>query len=163
MIRLSTQLAAEGKQRYSTIIRDMQKSDEDDIVLSALFALQRMGDEEALPALIEIFDDIRNPLVRNRIVFMLGNFDSPEATEKLMEIARDDTSASIRGNAVLALGRNTRMGEVINISQWDNTVSSALMSTDSWYSWIGQREYSEEIIELFGEFVMNDPDDDVRA
>ncbi len=160
MILLGTKLAAEGKQRYSTIIRDMQKSDEDEIVLSALFALQRMGDEEALPALIEIFDDIQNSLVRNRIVFMLGNFDSPEATEKLMEIARDDTSATIRGNAVLALGRNARTSEVITVPQWDNAVSSVLLSTGSWS---GQREYSEEVIELFGEIVMNDPDDDVRA
>jgi len=159
MILLSTQLAAEGKERYETIIRDMQKSDEDEIVLSALYALQRMGDDEALPALIEIFDDIQNPLVRNRIVFMLSNFDSPEATEKLMDIARNDTNASIRGNAVLALGRNAWSNDFLTVLPGNDSVQSALMSIESWP---GQREYSEEIIELFGEIVMNDPDDDVR-
>lgn len=51
-----------------------------------------------------------------------------------MEIARNDTSASIRGNAVFWGLRDK----------------------------VGRKEYSEKVIELLKEIVMNDPDNGVR-
>ena len=57
MVRLSHTLAKAGKPEYETIIKSFQSGGEDeDIRMTALYALQNIGDEEALKTIISLYD-----------------------------------------------------------------------------------------------------------
>ena len=56
MIRLAQGLAKAGKPEYQTIIESYEDAAEDDIKLTALYALQNIGDEEALKTILGLYD-----------------------------------------------------------------------------------------------------------
>ncbi len=56
MIRVAQALAKTGKPEYQTIIESYEDAAEDDIKLTALYALQNIGDETALKTILDIYD-----------------------------------------------------------------------------------------------------------
>lgn len=105
LIRIGEQLDRSGKTGYGAKVRAMKNEDDEEIALSALMALQQMGDEEALPVMIRLYDKTANEAVRERIVFLLSQSELPEAEKKLIEIARSDKDADVREKAVFWLGQ----------------------------------------------------------
>ena len=72
----------------------------------ATLAMGRIGNAEALPALLEVLKTDPDTDVRQMIVFAIGEIESPEGAPALIEIV-DDTRApaEVRARAVEALGK----------------------------------------------------------
>lgn len=106
IVRLSQSLAKSGQPEYETVIKSMQEStgDDDDIKMTALMALQNIGDVEALKTMVNLYDKSNSPKVKSRIVFMLQDSDAPEARAKLLAIVRSEPDAEVRRNALFAIG-----------------------------------------------------------
>ncbi|UCE08400.1 MAG: HEAT repeat domain-containing protein, partial [bacterium] len=104
LIRIGYKLVRSGKNEYKAIVESMRKSEDEEISLAALYALQQIGDERALKTTIDMYDRTENESIRGKIVYALANYDSPEVISKLVEISQKDPSPKIRKNAVYALG-----------------------------------------------------------
>ena len=104
MIRVAQILAKDGNPEYAVAVESMQKSDDEEVALSALYALQNIGDEKALRTIMGLYERSESERLRGKIVYILGNFDSPEVVTMLADIATSDAPTRIRKNAVNALG-----------------------------------------------------------
>jgi HEAT repeat protein len=103
MVRIGHKLAKMGKSEYKALVQAIEKDEDEDINLTALYALQNTGDEKALELTLDLYDKTSNEEMRSRILYILGSYDSPRVVPKLLEIARTDPSSSIRQKAVYAL------------------------------------------------------------
>ncbi len=56
MVRVGRELARTGKPEYETVVKSMEADGDEDVRLAALYALQNMGDAEALKTLISLYD-----------------------------------------------------------------------------------------------------------
>jgi HEAT repeat protein len=110
MVRIGSELAKQGKTEYGTIVQSMQENEDEDVKLTALYALRNSSDDQALPVIINLYDKSKSEKLRGKIVYVLGGFDSPLVIPKLADIALKDPSTTVRKNAVYALG-NTRKSE----------------------------------------------------
>ncbi|MGZ5498567.1 MAG: HEAT repeat domain-containing protein, partial [Candidatus Aminicenantales bacterium] len=104
MIRLAQGLAKTGKPEYETIIKTFQAEDEDDVKMTALYALQDMGDTDALKTIIGLYDKASSAKLKSQIVFMLEEMESPEALAKLRDIAMREPDEEVRRSALFAIG-----------------------------------------------------------
>nr|MBX2821129.1 HEAT repeat domain-containing protein [Rhodothermaceae bacterium] len=104
MIRVAQILAKDGTPEYAIAVESMQQSDDEEVALSALYALQNIGDEKALRTIVGLYERSSSERLRGKIVYILGNFDSPEVVPLLSDIAMSDAPTRIRKNAVNALG-----------------------------------------------------------
>jgi len=80
--------------------------DEDtDVRIAALNALMEMDAERALPVLEKVLArrDECSVTLRRQAVFIVADGESPEATEILLRVAREDPDAEVRGQAVFWL------------------------------------------------------------
>jgi tetratricopeptide (TPR) repeat protein len=96
MVRLAHSLYRAGKPQYQTIIESYEDAAEDDIKLTALYALQNIGDESALKTIVSIYDKASGSRLKSQIVFMLAEMESPEAVAKLRDIALRETDEEVR-------------------------------------------------------------------
>ena len=103
-IRIAQMLVREGKPEYAAVVESMKKSDDEEVALSALYALQNIGDENAFKTIVGLYERSDSERLREKIVYIIGNFDSPEVVTLLSEIASSTASSRIRRNAVNALG-----------------------------------------------------------
>ena len=103
-IRIARLLVKEGKPEYGAVVESMQKSDNEEVALTALYALQNIGDEKALETIVSLYERSESERLKERIVYILGNFDTPEVDNMLADIASSDASTKIRKNAAHALG-----------------------------------------------------------
>lgn len=71
-------------------------------------ALIIVGQQEDVPVadIIAIYDGVKDPEMRQRMVFVLSMRSEPAATDKLMALARNDPDPEIRQQAILMLGRS---------------------------------------------------------
>ena len=124
MVRIGELLVKQGKPQYKNTIEAMQKDEDEDVVLSALMALQHMGDDKGLPVILKLYEENRSFEFKEKILFLLSQFDAPEAENKLIEIAKTDADPDIREKAVFWLG---------NSSQSDKAFAAlkSIMDTDS--------------------------------
>jgi outer membrane protein assembly factor BamD (BamD/ComL family) len=104
LVRIGQQLVRAGKPEYRALIRSFQSNDDEEVALAALYALQNIDDDRALPTILELYDRTDNATLRDKIVYVLGNFDDPKVVDKLREIALSGESTSVRKSAVNALG-----------------------------------------------------------
>ena len=104
MIRLAQGLAKAGKPEYQTIIESYEDAAEDDIRMTALYALQDIGDDDALKTIIGIYDKASSSKLKSQIVFMLEGMESPEAQAKLRDIIRREPDMEVRRAALFAIG-----------------------------------------------------------
>ena len=104
MIRLGRQLARAGNPEYGEIVKTLQQSDDEEVALSALYALQNIGDEEALATILNLYENTESSKLKERIVYILGNFDSEEVVGKLADIARKRVLCSCAKKCRLCAG-----------------------------------------------------------
>lgn len=105
IIRIGRRLVESGHDEYRPIIKSLQQSDNEDIALTALYALRESGGENVLPTIINLYDSTRSERFREKYTYVLSGFDSPKVIPALAEIARNDPSVSVRRRAVHALGQ----------------------------------------------------------
>ena len=157
MIRIGSTLAKQGKPEYATIVSSMQQGDDEDIKLTALYALRNTSDEKALPVIVNLYDKSKNEKMREKIVYVLGSFDSPIVVPKLADIATKDPSMSVRKNAVYALG-NTKKSEAVEaLKKIVNSQMDADVRTTALYSLANQG--SDDMIPYLTEIAKNDPNE----
>jgi|GEM_PF-305544 len=115
MIRIGQELVRSGHPAYKARIQALQQSDNEEIVLSALMALQNVGDQESMPAILDLYDSGQPPKVREKIIFLLGQSDAPAARQKLQDIARQDPVDKMRSDAVFWLGQTARSQQDVEL------------------------------------------------
>jgi hypothetical protein len=102
MIEIAEELAERGKPEYQAIVKAMQKTGDEEVAIAALEALRDVGDESALQSLLDLYAQNAEGKLRSRIINVLGEFESPKALQKLIEIARTDASPELRRRALAA-------------------------------------------------------------
>jgi len=92
-----------------------QKDDDEEIVLTALHALMNIDEEQALPALIELYDTSDNERIRRSIIEMLARYDSEVAANKIEDIIWNEQDRDIRDAAIrsLAAGKDERRRSIL--------------------------------------------------
>lgn len=107
MVQLARRLARSGKREYLTIVESMEG--DEDVRLAALDALWQMGDENALDAILDLYDSSGSEKYRKKVIFALSQFDGSRAAEKLKDIALQDPNPDLRGEAIFWISqRNGR-------------------------------------------------------
>ena len=103
MIIVGQKLVKNGKAEYKTTIDNLQKENNDEIKITALYALQNIGDDKALNAIIKLYDSTPDKEYKGKIIYALGNFDSPSAFDKLVHIAKTEKDPDLQKKAVYAI------------------------------------------------------------
>ena len=75
MVRLGTKLSKMGKTEYTAIVKTMQDSENEEVSLTALYALQSIGSDKALDVTIDLFDKTKSERVKEKIVYVIGSSD----------------------------------------------------------------------------------------
>jgi tetratricopeptide (TPR) repeat protein len=88
MVRIAYLLAKEGKPKYEALIKSMKTDEDLDIKMTALYALEDMGDEEALEAVISLYDGSPDKKIRLEAVDALEEIDTPKARAALLRIIK---------------------------------------------------------------------------
>ena len=60
LIRLGQELVKKGKTEYKPIIETLKSEDNEELNIAALYALQDIGDENAVDAIIKLYDSSKN-------------------------------------------------------------------------------------------------------
>ena len=104
-VGIGKRLEKQGETIYTQTIEAMQNSEDEEIALAALFALQHRGDERALEAVEKIFETYKSEKMRKKALYILGTMDSEKSEKKLMEVAKNDEDAALRKEAIFWLGQ----------------------------------------------------------
>ncbi len=104
MIQLAERLADRGRKEYRTVIETYEKSENEDIQLTSLYALGKMKGDAGVDALLDLYDRNADAELRAKIVYVFGHSEDGKSLAKLTSIALQDTSEILRKKAVNALG-----------------------------------------------------------
>jgi HEAT repeat protein len=72
----------------------------------ALFWAGESGDATVEPRLLGLYDDVSDPELKNQLLFVYSELDTPNAIEMLFEIARVETDPELRKQALFWLGES---------------------------------------------------------
>jgi len=92
---------AEDEATLTWLMGIVQREEEPSDVRSSL--LSRLGNDLPIVQLNRLYDGVATRQVREQIVSVLGRRKEPEATDKLIEIARTGTDPQLRRSAISAL------------------------------------------------------------
>ena len=104
MVRIGRALAKAGRGEYAAMLESMQKGEDEEVALAALYALSDRGDARARDAIITLYDQSSSRRVRSEIAGILAEDESPQALAKLKDIVLKDPDEEIRRDAVSAMG-----------------------------------------------------------
>ncbi len=134
MLQIANNLAKTGKPEYKAFVKSYQKDSDIDLKISALHALMNMGNEKALDAILELYENTKEPVIVEKLIFSLSEFDNPKATDRLNLIATQDPNPRFREKAVFWLSERSDNKEtaqfIYNIALSDsdlNVCERALM------------------------------------
>jgi len=95
MIRLGLYLADLGNENYVLKVQQLQKAQNDEIALAALYSLRNADEKTVLPPLMELYTRTENTKIRQEIFNLLLKYKSEEAKKYLLEIARVEQNTGI--------------------------------------------------------------------
>ena len=99
-------LKAEDARRCDSVLENLMRSSNAEIRARAALAAGRIGDEKALPVLINLLERDASNDVRAMAAFALGETESIKAADALIAVLNDTKQASVvRGRAVEAAGK----------------------------------------------------------
>jgi HEAT repeat protein len=104
MIHLAERLADRGRKEYRAIIEAYEKSENEDIQITSLYALGRMKGDAGMNALLDLYDKNADAELRAKIIYVFGQSEDEKSLAKLSSIALKDASEILRKKAVNALG-----------------------------------------------------------
>ena len=108
MIVIGQKLVQMGKVEYQSALEYLKQEDDEEISITALYALQNIGDEKALNAILKLYDTSKSENYRGKIIYALGNFDSPAAFNKLVDIAKTEPDTDLKKKAIHAIANSNR-------------------------------------------------------
>ena len=99
-------MGAEDERRWDKDVASLLTDNSAPVRKRAALAAGRIGDERAVPALVELLKTESDPDVRQMIAFGIGEIESPVGADALIEVL-DDTRppGEVRARAVEALGK----------------------------------------------------------
>jgi HEAT repeat protein len=169
LITLGNRLAAAGKLEYADKVRSLTEHDQIDVSLSALIALQNMG-EDSLPDIIRLYEKNPSPETRERIVTSFSVISTPKALDFLIKVAETDPTPRIRHQALNFLGSRIAkfqpspvvLDEIL--SSYNSVLSSAptAVTFKSRPSQLTEADKSK-IMEAVKRIYKKDADENVRA
>lgn len=98
------------KRAFIKILKDLKNSE--DLRANALEAILLIGDSSIASSLLPFLDD-QSPLIREITANVLGVFNYPYATEKLISLVRSDEELEVQIASVKALGQIKTKAKVI--------------------------------------------------
>ncbi len=165
LITLANRYAASGRPEYAEKVRMLAERDHLDVSLSALVALQNMGDD-SLPEIIRLYETSSNPELRERIITSLGVVSTPKVIDLIIRIAETDSISRIRHHALNLLGIRTtaRFGPGIEVFDGSRSITvassqGALKTPPS----SNRGEDHRKILEAVKRVYRKDKDENVRA
>ncbi len=97
---------AEDALRYDKTLEDLMKSANAPIRKRTTLAVGRIGDERAVPALINILNKDADPQIRAAAAFALGEIESIKATDVILKVLQNTKeTGDVRARAVEAAGK----------------------------------------------------------
>ena len=106
MIRIGEQLVRQGKKGYEEKVAALKSSDDEEVMLTALYALGQRGEAKAAEAAIRLFRRTNDTKKRLKILAVLGQFiQKQKLVPFLEEVAKSDRSEPVRIRAVDLLSR----------------------------------------------------------
>ncbi len=112
IIRIGHILAKKGKKEYITVIKAYEESQNADVKLAALQALEDIGDERSLKTIIDMYDSSADPKLKRRVINILEDFNNPVAFSKIKQIALTEKNERLRRRAIDTLSDINRPGTV---------------------------------------------------
>lgn len=103
LVSLAQRLAKEGQPEYRERVRSFGQNEDHEELLAVLVALGDIGDERSLDVVFDRLDNTEDEHLRSQIVEVLSDFDSPRATEKLVQVITADPSVEVRQRAIQSL------------------------------------------------------------
>ena len=94
-----------NRDQYSPIVDQLQQEYENEVAIQALYGLRKIGDEQALDAVLRLYHDMEDGAMRKRIIYELRYYDFPVVIEELQDIAVNDPDPEVREEAIYTLGR----------------------------------------------------------
>ncbi len=98
-------MRAEDERRWDKDLASLLTDKSAQVRKRAALAAGRIGDERAVPALVELLRKDREDDVRQMAAFALGEIESALAADALIEAARADQVSYVRARALEALGK----------------------------------------------------------
>ena len=108
MIVIGQKLVKQGKVEYKSIIENLTSQDKEEISITALYALQNMGNEKALKSILKLYDTASGENYKGKIIYALGNFEAPEAFDKLVDIVKNEPNVELKKKAIYAIGNHNK-------------------------------------------------------
>ena len=97
---------AEDELRYDKFLGDLMKNANPNIRRRAALAAGRIGNEAAIPALVNLLENDKDENVRATAAFALGEIESIEGADAILKVLNNlKTNPSIRARAVEAAGK----------------------------------------------------------
>jgi hypothetical protein len=87
----------------ATAQAQVSANEQEELALAALEGLMAQSSERALPILKKVLAGPQSTTVKRRALFVLGQIESPEAREILLQTARS-SNAALRGEAIRSIG-----------------------------------------------------------
>ncbi len=103
LVKLARQLSSTGNPKYDEILQSMKQSTNEEIALTALYALQHTRDEHVLDAALTLLDRTDNEGVRLQVLQILLLFDSPQVSKIIKDIVINAPSPRMRSRAIFLL------------------------------------------------------------
>ncbi len=99
-------MRAEDERRWDQDLASLLADKSAPVRRRAALAMGRIGDDRAVPALVELFKTESDPDVRQMIAFAIGEIESPDGADALIEVLGDTRApGEMRARAVEALGK----------------------------------------------------------
>jgi len=97
---------AEDERRFDKTLEDLMKNPSPKIRVRATLAAGRIGNESAIPALINLLENDKDTEVRTMAAFALGEIESTKAADAILKVLRDTKNAdAVRARATEAAGK----------------------------------------------------------
>jgi tetratricopeptide (TPR) repeat protein len=112
-VEIAGDLVNKGFKKYRYILNGASKDPDIELKIAALDALLQMDKEKAFPILEKIIRSDKNPVLREKAIFILSQINDPRVVPILAEAALKDNNKQIREKAIFWLGQ-IRRTESIN-------------------------------------------------
>jgi cyclophilin family peptidyl-prolyl cis-trans isomerase/HEAT repeat protein len=97
---------AEDERRWDNDLKSLLASKDANLRKRAALAAGRIGDERAVPAMVELLQKDNDSDVRQMAAFAIGEIESPQGADALIQVLDDNREpGDIRARAVEALGK----------------------------------------------------------
>lgn len=108
LVQLGSELSLDGKHDYSAFIDSVAQNLEDEIALTALYALTNTQDERGLDAAAGLIKQTQDTRIKRRLARLISQYGSLRAFTVLRDVAETETDLRTRSSAIVAMSQMRR-------------------------------------------------------